>query len=259
MPAAVGDQGAGQAVEAVGEAAMDRVEAERRGAPRAARPASRSGGWRGCGSRWRSRRLRNAPMWRIAQSPRNGIEPWATRPKVSTSAHQTPRWPMQMRSTPSGSGMITWSTRGRENQPWPASQATPAWPPNSSSTVPDSSSAPGKPDALREDALERDHRGRDAAFHVAGAAAVQEALADHAGERVDAPAVARLDDVEMAVEMDAGAGAAAFVAADHVDPRMALAVAERALGAHGRGPRSRRGRGGCRAAARRPCRRRPAG
>ena len=48
-----------------------------------------------------------APMWRTAQSPRNGIEPWAIRPWVSISAHQTPRWPRQTRSLFSGSGMMT--------------------------------------------------------------------------------------------------------------------------------------------------------
>ena len=66
-----------------------------------------------------------APMWRTAQSPRNGIEPCAIRPMVSISAHHTPRWPMHTRSTLSGSGMMTWSTRGREKKPLPASQATP--------------------------------------------------------------------------------------------------------------------------------------
>ena len=55
-----------------------------------------------------------APMWRTAQSPRNGIEPCAISPLVSISAHQTPRWPRQMRSLLSGSGMMTWSTRGFE-------------------------------------------------------------------------------------------------------------------------------------------------
>ena len=52
-----------------------------------------------------------APMCRTAQSPRNGIEPCAIRPKVSSSAHQTPRCPRQTRSLFSGSGMMTWSTR----------------------------------------------------------------------------------------------------------------------------------------------------
>ncbi len=83
-------------------------------------------------------------MWRTAQSPRKGMEPWATRPFVSISAHQTPRWPMQTRSTLSGSGMMTWSTRGREKKPFSARYATPAKPPDSSSTVPETSIAPGK-------------------------------------------------------------------------------------------------------------------
>ena len=142
-------------------------------------------------------------MWRIAQSPRNGIEPWATRPKVSISAHQTPRWPMQIRSTPSGSGMITWSTRGRENQPCAGEPGDAGMAARLLVDRAGQLERAREPDALREDALERDHRGRDAALHVAGAAAVQPAVADHAGERVDAPAVARLDDVEVAVEVDA--------------------------------------------------------
>ncbi len=66
-----------------------------------------------------------APIWRTAQSPRNGIDPCAMRPKVSTSAHQTPRWPRQTRSLFSGSGMMTWSTRSGLKWPRSASQATP--------------------------------------------------------------------------------------------------------------------------------------
>ena len=33
--------------------------------------------------------------------------PWAMRPWTITSNQYTPRWPMQMRSTFSGSGMMT--------------------------------------------------------------------------------------------------------------------------------------------------------
>ena len=45
---------------------------------------------------------------------------------------------------------------------------------------------PGKRDAGLEDRLDRDHRSGDAALHVAGAAAVHLAVADLAGEGVDA-------------------------------------------------------------------------
>jgi hypothetical protein len=70
-----------------------------------------------------------------------------------------------------------------------------------------------------------------AALHVAGAAAVEPPVVDRAGERVDAPAPAGLDHVEMAVEMDARARATPLVARDQVDPRIAIAVAEGAFGA----------------------------
>ena len=83
--------------------------------------------WRSAslGQSSRSKASITAAMWRTAQSPRNGIEPCAIRPRVSISAHHTPRWPMQTRSTLRGSGMMTWWTRGGLNQPRSASQATP--------------------------------------------------------------------------------------------------------------------------------------
>ena len=46
---------------------------------------------------------RHMADWR---SRRGTASSRAIRPKVSISAHQTPRWPMQTRSTSSGSGMI---------------------------------------------------------------------------------------------------------------------------------------------------------
>ncbi len=110
-------------------------------------------------------------MWRTAQSPRNGIEPCAISPLVSISAHQTPRWPRQMRSLLSGSGMMTWSTRGREKIALPGQVATPPKPPDSSSTVPEISIAPGKVRIDRHEGVRRDDRGGQPALHVAGAAA----------------------------------------------------------------------------------------
>ena len=62
--------------------------------------------------------------------------PWPMRPDVVTSNQYTPRWPMQMRSTLSGSGMITQSARLACRRPCCARYAAPAKPPLSSSTVP---------------------------------------------------------------------------------------------------------------------------
>ena len=70
--------------------------------------------WSSAGNSSSSKACSTAPMWRTAESPRNGIEPCAIVPLVSISAHQTPRWPRQIRSLFSGSGMMTWSTRGLE-------------------------------------------------------------------------------------------------------------------------------------------------
>jgi hypothetical protein len=104
--------------------------------------------------------------------------------------------------------MITWSTRGRENKPCLASQATPAKP--------------------------RHHGGGDAALHVAGAAAVDAPVLHRAGERLEAPPHARLDHVDVAVEMHAWPGPAALVAGDDVGPGEPVAVADRTLGPHER-------------------------
>ena len=104
----------------LGLPAMDRVEVQRRGAGAVGHHRHRACGARRAPATARARTAsRTAPMWRTAQSPRNGIEPCAIRPMVSISAHHTPRWPMQTRSTLSGSGMMTWSTRGREKKPLP--------------------------------------------------------------------------------------------------------------------------------------------
>ena len=241
----------------LGQTAVDRAEVQGR-LPRLARDhRHRSLPGREPGSRWRSRRLSSAPMWRIAQSPRNGIEPWAIRPSVSISAHQTPRWPRQIRSAPSGSGMITWSMRGARTSP-----ARPARRPRHGRPIlvdrarQLERARERTPPASRM--LSRDHRGREAALHVAGAAAVEAAVTDRAGERIDAPALAGLDHVEVAVEVDAGTGVAALISGDQVDLRIALAVAERALGAQVADLEAA-WPGDCRACARRRDRRRPAG
>ena len=94
----------------------------------------------GCSSSRNARSTRPIPS--MAFTPRNGMLPWPIRPRVSTSNQYTPRWPTQMRSTPSGSGMMTASVRSAAIRPCSASQATPAKPPLSSSTVPLTSTVP---------------------------------------------------------------------------------------------------------------------
>jgi hypothetical protein len=80
--------------------------------------------------------------------------------------------------------------------------------------------------------LGRDDRGRQPTLHVAGAAPVDAAFLHRSRERIDRPAFARLDDVDMRVEMDGRARAAAFEAGDHIGTRVAVVVARRALAAH---------------------------
>jgi hypothetical protein len=88
-----------------------------------------------------------------------------------------------------------------------------------------------EPDARRQDALDRDHRSREPALHVARAAAIEAAVPDHARKRVDGPPLAGRHDVDVAVEVDAAARTAPADPRDDVDPWIALAVAGRALGA----------------------------
>ena len=78
----------------------------------------------------------------------------------------------------------------------------------------------------------RDDRGGEPALHVAGAAAIDAAVADDAGERIDAPAFAGLHHVDMRVEMHGGARAAAVETGDHIGAGIAVGVAGRAFAAH---------------------------
>ena len=128
--------------------------------------------------------------------------PWPIRPRAVTSNQYTPRWPMQIRSTLSGSGMITKSVRPLAIRPRSARCATPAKPPLSSSTVPLISIVPGRRDAGALDRFGGEHRRGDAGLHVADAAAVDPAVAHQPAERIDGPAVAGGHDVDVAVEMD---------------------------------------------------------
>ena len=92
-----GDQGRAGRRMVLGLPAMQRVEVHGRGRA----PSGTTGISCGDGQGWYSSRSNGsitAAMPRTAQSPRNGIEPCAIRPRVSISAHHTPRWPMQTRS-----------------------------------------------------------------------------------------------------------------------------------------------------------------
>ncbi len=180
-------------------------------------------------------------MWRTAESPRKGMEPWAMRPFVSISAHQTPRWPRQIRSLCRGSGMMT-LTRSGENQPCSGEVGTPPKPPILVGGGGDLDR--GKAGADGDECLGGNDAGRKPALHVAGAATVDAVPLDPGPERIAGPAVADLDHVVMGVEMDAVAGARAVMARDEVPARMGVAVAKGPLRADQRhreaGPRKPR-------------------
>src|SRR6185369_1819703 len=79
----------------------------------------------------------------------------------------------------------------------------------------------GKRHTFVEDRLNSDHGGGEAAFHVASPATVKPTVLDDAGERIDRPILTRFNDIDMAVEMDAGSGAAAFDPGHDISARMA--------------------------------------
>ena len=80
-----------------------------------------------------------------------------------------------------------------------------------------------------DEGLDGYDRGGEPALHVARAAAIDAAVSHHALERIDGPAVSRLDHVDMRVEMHAGAWAFALSASDHIGTRIAVCVARFAL------------------------------
>ena len=80
-----------------------------------------------------------------------------------------------------------------------------------------------------------DDGGRDAAFHVAGAAAIDAAIPDLTAEGIGGPAMSGFHDVVMAVEMHAVAGRGPLDSRDHVP-----------AGDSGRCRRARHGRGSSR-------------
>ena len=85
----------------------------------------------------------------------------------------------------------------------------------------------------------RDDRGRQPAFHVAGAATIDFAVAQLAAKRVFGPAAANLDHICVAVEMHAIARPRAFVARDNIPAWVFVAVARRAVGADQLGRKAR--------------------
>ena len=91
---------------------------------------------------------------------------------------------------------------------------------------------PGSVDAGAADRLGGEDRRGDAGLHVAGAAAVDPAVAHQAAERIDRPAVAGRHHVEVAVQVHQRVRVAAGAPADDVDARM--------RGACARGGRRRR-------------------
>src|SRR5262249_31691864 len=78
--------------------------------------------------------------------------------------------------------------------------------------------------ALVEDRLGSDDGGGESALHVAGAAAVDAAVAIPGRERIAGPAATGLDDVDMTVEMHAPARTAPLAPGHHVDARMAVGI-----------------------------------
>ncbi len=79
-------------------------------------------------------------------------------------------------------------------------------------------------DAGAANRLCREHGRGDPRFHVARAAPVDAAVANHPAKRIDRPAGAGRDDVEMAVEVHVRPLGPPSPRADDVDPRMACGV-----------------------------------
>ena len=84
-------------------------------------------------------------------------------------------------------------------------------------------------DARAHDRFSRKHRRGDPRFHVAHAASVDLPIAHNARERIDRPAAARRDDVEMPVQVNDPARPATS-AADNVDARISRCVLGPAFG-----------------------------
>ena len=131
--------------------------------------------------------------------------PCAIRPRVSTSNQYTPRWPTQIRPTPSGSGMMTAvGAAGRH----PAALGQPRHAGVAAALLVHRAAhlhGAGELDARAADRVHGEDGRRDARLHVARPAPVDPAVAHEAAERVHGPPVSGRDDVEVAVEVDEGA------------------------------------------------------
>ena len=121
----------------------------------------------------------------MALTPRNGMLPCAMRPRAVTSNQYTPRWPMQMRSTLSGSGMIDEigarpaQCRPMRGQVRDAGEAAALFVHRAADLE-----RARQRDAGARDRFRGEHRRGDAGLHVADAAAVDPAVAHHAAERI---------------------------------------------------------------------------
>ena len=74
------------------------------------------------------------------------------------------------------------------------------------------------------DGFGREHRGRQARLHVAGATAVEAAIQNFSTERVASPTQAGRHDIEMAIQVDGRSLHPPLVAADDVNARMSGGV-----------------------------------
>src|SRR5271165_7587814 len=87
----------------------------------------------------------------------------------------------------------------------------------------------GQPCVAVDQGFDGDDGRREPALHVACAPAVDLAVDDRGAEGVLRPPAAALYDIDMAVEMHARSGCRALATRNHVDARITLGVAGRAL------------------------------
>ena len=79
--------------------------------------------------------------------------------------------------------------------------------------------------------LHRNDRGSEPAFHVTGTTAKDLAVPDDCRKRIKAPAFARINDIDMRVEMHGRARARALPAGNNIGSRITVTVAGRIVGA----------------------------
>src|SRR4029077_4754735 len=83
-----------------------------------------------------------------------------------------------------------------------------------------------------DEGFDRDDGRRESALHVAGASAVDFAVADQRGKGVQSPAPTGLHHIDMAVEVHAGPCTIAFASRNDIDARIAIGIAGSSLRAH---------------------------